>query len=125
MGRYVTISLPQDPGQAGKAQAAAYTKFLAGFDVRTSTESRAAQAAAKAPAAKAAKIGRFAPFSAQAEAGNVFYIDGPWTFDFFDRLEAFPEATKDDTADATSRAFSMLSSEVYDSSLNWVGALTG
>jgi predicted phage terminase large subunit-like protein len=107
-GRQVVISIPQDPAQAGKAQALAYTKLLSGYNVRTSPESRAAIAAATGVSAKAAKIGRFGPFSAQCEGGNVSYIPGDWNETWFDRLEAFPEAAKDDTADATSRAFSML-----------------
>jgi predicted phage terminase large subunit-like protein len=127
-GLQVTHSLPQDPAQAGKAQAAAFVKLLVGHTVRTSPEARAAIAAAKAPAAKAAKIGRFGPFSAQAEAGNVYYVNGFWNGEFFDRLEAFPEAAKDDTADATSRAFSMLGEFTYDTSMSWAdayGALAG
>jgi predicted phage terminase large subunit-like protein len=99
------ISIPQDPGAGGKAQAATYVKLLLGHNVRTSIEARSATASAGAPSAKAAKIGRFGPFSAQAEGGNVYYINGDWNTAFFDRLEAFPEASKDDTADATSRAF--------------------
>lgn len=106
------ISLPQDPAQAGKAQAATYTKLLLGFNVRTSVEARSATASAMAPSAKAAKIGRFSPFSAQCEGGTVFYVEGDWNAAFFDRLEAFPEASKDDTADATSRAFSVFLQEV-------------
>jgi predicted phage terminase large subunit-like protein len=102
----VRISLPQDPAQAGKAQGAAYIKLLAGYDVHVSVEARSAIAAASAPSAKAAKIGRFSPFSAQAEGGNVYFLKGAWNEAWFDRLEAFPEASKDDTADATSRAFS-------------------
>jgi predicted phage terminase large subunit-like protein len=123
-GRYVTISIPQDPAAAGKAQAAAFTKLLVGYDVRTSTESRAATAAAVGSAAKAAKIGRFSPFSAQCEAGNVLYVPGEWNKAWFERLEAFPVAAKDDTADATSRAFGQLGEFVYDASMSWVGALT-
>lgn len=99
------ISIAQDPGQSGKTQAADYTKLLVGHNIRTSIEARSANAAAGAPSAKAAKIGRFSPFSAQCEGGNVYYLTGPWNVAFFDRLESFPEASKDDTADATSRAF--------------------
>jgi predicted phage terminase large subunit-like protein len=107
-GRRVMVSLPQDPGQAGKAQAAAFANLLVGFNVRVSVESRTAQQTATAPHAKAAKIARFNPFSAQCEAGNVRYVKGPWNKEFFDRLEAFPQAIHDDTADAASRAFAQL-----------------
>lgn len=94
-GRDVHISLPQDPGQAGKSQIAAMTKLLAGFTVRASPES-------------GDKVTRFSPFSAQAEAGNVLVLRGPWNEAWFSALEGFPEAAHDDEADATSRAFNEL-----------------
>lgn len=94
-GRGVTISIPQDPGAAGKAQALAFTKLLAGYTVRTSPET-------------GDKVTRFGPFSAQAEAGNVKVVRGPWNEHWFSALEAFPEGKHDDDADSTSRAFSML-----------------
>ncbi|MDP9590593.1 UNVERIFIED_ORG: putative phage terminase large subunit-like protein [Shinella zoogloeoides] len=94
-GRQVGISLPQDPGQAGKSQVATLTKMLAGFSVRSSPES-------------GDKITRFSGFSAQAEAGNVFVLRGRWNEDWFTALESFPEATHDDDADSTSRAFNAL-----------------
>lgn len=86
------ISIAQDPGQAGKSQAQAYVKMLAGFTVHTSPES-------------GEKTVRFGPFSAQAEAGNVDVLRGPWNEAWFDALEAFPDASHDDDADSTSRAF--------------------
>jgi predicted phage terminase large subunit-like protein len=94
-GRDVHISLPQDPGQAGKSQIAAMTKLLAGFTVRASPES-------------GDKVTRFSPFSAQAEAGNVLVLRAPWNEAWFSALEGFPEAAHDDEADATSRAFNEL-----------------
>jgi predicted phage terminase large subunit-like protein len=97
-GRLTDISLPQDPGQAGKSQVASLTKMLAGFNVRASPES-------------GDKITRFSPFSAQAEAGNVLVLRGPWNDGWFTALEGFPEATHDDDADSTSRAFNALLNE--------------
>lgn len=92
-GRGVRISVPQDPGQAGKAQASRFVGLLPGFDVRTSPES-------------GDKVTRFNPFSAQVEAGNVDYLD---TIDpaYLASLEGFPDGPKDD-GDATSRAFDEL-----------------
>ena len=107
-GRSVTISVPQDPGQAGKAQVATYSELLLGHTVRFSVESRAAQSTSSAPSTKAAKVSRFNPFSAQCEAGNVSYVVAPWNKDFFERLEAFPTAVHDDTADVCSRGFHQL-----------------
>ncbi|MGU3496361.1 phage terminase large subunit [Xanthobacteraceae bacterium A53D] len=94
-GREVLISLPQDPGQAGKSQVANLTKMLAGFSVRATPES-------------GDKVTRFSAFSAQAEAGNVLVVRGPWNEEWFSALEGFPEAAHDDDADSTSRAFNAL-----------------
>jgi predicted phage terminase large subunit-like protein len=107
LGYSPIISIPQDPAQAGKAQASSFAKLLLGHIVRFSPEGRAAQKTAVAPSAKAAKVSRFGPFSAQCEAGNVYYIEGAWNAAWFDRLESFPEASKDDTADCTARAFAI------------------
>jgi predicted phage terminase large subunit-like protein len=107
-GRSVLISLPQDPGQAGVAQKAQFARLLEGFNVRCTPESRTLQASGTAQHAKSAKISRFGPFSAQCEAGNVSIVRGPWNGEFFERLEAFPMAIHDDTADACSRAFGQL-----------------
>jgi predicted phage terminase large subunit-like protein len=94
-GVVCAISLPQDPGQAGKAQALALTRLLAGFNVRT------------APVT-GDKLTRFNPFSAQAEAGNVVVLRGLWNEAWFTQLEGFPEVTHDDDVDATSQAFNAL-----------------
>lgn len=94
-GDDVAIDLPQDPGQAGKSQVASLTKMLAGYTVHSSPES-------------GDKVTRFSPFSAQAEAGNVLVLRGAWNDAWFTALEGFPEATHDDDADSTSRAFNAL-----------------
>jgi len=100
-GKEVQISLPQDPGQAGKSQVTNLTKLLAGFTVRATPES-------------GDKTTRFSPFSAQAEAGNVLVLRGPWNETWFSSLEGFPEAVHDDDADSTSRAFNaLLSASTY------------
>ena len=91
-GRMVAIRLPQDPGQAGKAQAQSMVLDLTGFNVRTDRPT-------------GEKTTRFSPFSAQCEAGNVDVLAGPWNGWLFDSLEAFPEAKHDDEADACSEAY--------------------
>ncbi|MEJ0067385.1 MAG: phage terminase large subunit [Caulobacteraceae bacterium] len=91
-GADVEIALPQDPGQAGKSQAAALVRALEGYAVRATPES-------------GDKVTRFGPFSAQAEAGNVYVLRAPWNEAWFSSLEGFPTAAHDDDADATSRAF--------------------
>ena len=87
-----TITLPQDPGQAGKDQAATYVKALAGHKVRT------------APVT-GSKIVRAVPFSAQWQGGNVLLLAGDWNKEYLQELECFPDALHDDMVDASSDAF--------------------
>lgn len=94
-GHAVTIDIAQDPGQAGKSQIAAYSALLSGYELRSSTET-------------GSKITRFAPFSAQAEAGNVYVCRGPWNEMLFQNLEGFPQMKHDDPVDAVSRAYAAL-----------------
>ena len=46
--------------------------------------------------------------AAQAEAGNVVLIEGPWNGTFLDELCAFPNGKNDDIVDAASGAFNKL-----------------
>ena len=87
-----TITLPQDPGQAGKDQAATYIKALAGYKVKT------------APVT-GSKIVRAVPFSAQWQGGNVLLLAGDWTKEYLQEMEGFPDALHDDMVDASSDAF--------------------
>lgn len=93
-GYECTISIPQDPGQAGKAQTSYLVQQLAGYTVKTSTES-------------GDKVTRAGPLAAQAEAGNVDILEGDWNDAFFEEITIFPNGTKDQT-DAASRAFNEL-----------------
>lgn len=102
------ISLPQDPGQAGKAQGSYFTKRLAGYRVQVTPEARNPGGDDAPPSRVSAKITRFSPFSSQAEAGNIKVVVGDWNKRWFDELEAFPEARHDDSADSTARAFTAL-----------------
>ncbi len=97
----VRIGLPQDPGQAGKSQAAAFVRNLAGYTVTTKIES-------------GDKVVRFGPFSSQAQAGNVKILRGAWNEDYFTSLEAFPPEVvgHDDDADASSGAMEMITVKV-------------
>ncbi|MDQ7776937.1 MAG: phage terminase large subunit [Paracoccus aminovorans] len=110
-GKGCLISLPQDPGQAGKDQKSNMAALLTGFDVRFSPET-------------GDKVTRFSPFSAQAEAGNVVVLRGSWNEDWFTSLEGFPEATHDDDADSTSRAFNALTKRRAKSTTSTVTGLT-
>ncbi len=94
-GRQVEISLPQDPGQAGKTQAKDMIAMLAGYVARAIPES-------------GDKVTRAEPFSAQCEAGNVFLVEGPWNEPYLDELCLFPGGSYADQVDASSGAFSRL-----------------
>ncbi len=94
-GKNVTVALPQDPGQAGKAQRHSLISGLAGYRVL-------------ARPVTGSKLVRAAPFSAQAEAGNVMLVKGPWNEAFLSELENFPSGRHDDQVDAVTEAFNAL-----------------
>lgn len=93
-GRECRIRYPQDPGQAGKAQAEDYAKALHGFIHRS-----------KPPTGS--KLTRAMPFAAAVEAGLVKCLDAKWTEAFLSELHAFTGDSKDtdDQVDAASDAF--------------------
>lgn len=93
--RSVEISMPQDPGQAGKVQAADLLTALAGYLAYASVES-------------GDKIDRARPVAAQAEAGNIDLLRGDWNEPFLAQLETFPTGKLKDMVDALSRAFGHL-----------------
>lgn len=94
-GASVRVSIPQDPGQAGKAQVLAYAKLLLGYDVRFSPETGDKEA-------------RALPVSAQAQVGNIKVVRGAWNDDFLDEVCSFPASTFKDQVDGMSRAFAEL-----------------
>lgn len=99
--KLVMISVPQDPGSAGKAVAMTFVKLLAGYNVRKSPES-------------GDKVQRAEPLSAQAEAGNVVILRtgdaarDAWIEPFLDEACIFPNGKFKDQVDAASRAFNEL-----------------
>jgi predicted phage terminase large subunit-like protein len=95
-GAGVPIGLPQDPGQAGKAQLAWLQGLLAGYRVAASPET-------------GAKLTRATPVAAQVEAGRVSLLRAGWNAAFLEELTAFPHGRKDDQVDALARAFGLLS----------------
>lgn len=99
------IYIPQDPGQAGKAQAASYVRELAGFRVTAHPVS-------------GAKTARAEPLAAQWQRGNVLILQGPWNKTFLDEMEGFPEAVHDDQVDAASDAFNSVSA-----ARSWAGLI--
>lgn len=91
-GKETHISLPQDPGQAGKVQAQDLIAMLAGWKVTAEPET-------------GDKVTRAEPFAAQCEAGNVFIVIGDWNADYLDELCLFPGGSFKDQVDASSGAF--------------------
>ncbi|MFH2076148.1 MAG: phage terminase large subunit, partial [Pseudomonadota bacterium] len=93
-GQGVVISIPQDPGQAGKDQAQRYVRILAPHQVKTHLVT-------------GDKVTRAGGLSSQAEAGNVKLLRGPWNEAFLAELEGFPDG-HDDQVDAAADAFEAL-----------------
>jgi predicted phage terminase large subunit-like protein len=91
-GHSVKISIPQDPGQAGKTQALYMARQFAGFNIHTSAES-------------GDKVTRAEPLAAQINVGNVLMLRGDWNAALIDEMRSFPNGSHDDQIDALSRAF--------------------
>lgn len=104
-GRDVAIEIEQEPGSAGKESAETSIRELAGWTVRAKT-------------ATGDKVHRAGPFAAQAEAGNVKIVRGPWNEAYLSELHNFPDGAHDDQVDASSIAFNRLSLRV---GLNFFG----
>lgn len=94
-GKATRISLPQDPGQAGKSQVTHFARMLAGYPLHTSPES-------------GDKITRAEPFASQVNVGNVLMLRGEWNDAYLNELRMFPNGANDDQVDASSRAFALL-----------------
>jgi predicted phage terminase large subunit-like protein len=94
-GKSVLIGLPQDPGQAGKAQISTYMRQLAGYRVKASPES-------------GSKFTRSLPVAAQIEAGNLALVRAAWNQAFIEELRDFPYGRKDDQVDALTHSFRLV-----------------
>lgn len=93
--KFVQITIPQDPGQAGKAQAQSLVSMLAGYSVEIVSPT-------------GSKEVRATPFASQVQAGNVLILKGEWNDMYLSELESFPESKHDDMVDASSDAFNKL-----------------
>ena len=89
------VSIPQDPGQAGKTQVLYLTRRLAGWPVHSSPET-------------GDKVTRAEPFAAQVNVGNVLLLRGGWNDAYREELRGFDSGLYDDQVDASSRAFARL-----------------
>lgn len=94
-GSGVRVRIPQDPGQAGKSQAANFTKLLAGFGVTAKPVS-------------GDKITRAEPFAAQVNVGNVMMLRAEWNDPLIAEMRVFPNGAHDDQVDGLSDAFDEL-----------------
>lgn len=99
-GRACKIRLPQDPGQAGKSQAADFKRHFAGYSLRVRPVS-------------GDKMTRADPLSVQINAGNVYLLSDEgspkkWNAAFVEELRSFPRGKHDDQVDAAADAFSEL-----------------
>lgn len=94
-GRAVKVSIPQDPGQAGKTQVLYLTRSLVGHRVVSSLES-------------GDKVTRAEPLAAQINIGNVLMLRGEFNRQLVEELRMFPNGSNDDQVDALSRAFAEL-----------------
>lgn len=97
-GRTCTITIPQDPGAAGKIMVSSFVKLLAGYPVRTQKPSGDKQT-------------RAMPFASQAEHGNVYIVRRPWNIDYINELCKFPYGAHDDQVDATADAINWLTTK--------------
>lgn len=95
-GTAVQIGWEQEGGSAGKRVSHHMGKMLDGF-------------AFEAIPVSGDKVTRAQPFAAQAQAGNVKVVRGPWNNDFLTELHGFPDLTHDDQVDGGSGAYEMLS----------------
>ena len=90
------IRIPQDPGAAGKSEAARLVKLLAGHTVKASPISQSKEV-------------RASGFAAQLNGGNVRLLAGDWNSGLIQRLDAFPtKGIPDDEVDALADAFQAL-----------------
>lgn len=90
------VRLPQDPGQAGKTQAAFHMRMLAGYPLTIEPVS-------------GDKIQRAGPAAVQAKNGLIKLARGPWNKAFLDEVGTFPMAKHDDIVDALADLINVLS----------------
>lgn len=96
--RGTRVRIPQDPGQAGKDQAAQLVTFMAGFDVEAN------------PVTGSKEI-RAASYAAQQQARNIDVVEADWNGAFVAEHVAFPRAAHDDQVDAAATGFNALALE--------------
>lgn len=106
-GKDVPVWGPQDPAAAGKESAQAFTRLLAGWNVKTALVS-------------GNKVQRADPVAAQVNAGNVRLAPGPWNRAFVEELRTMPNGQHDDQVDALSSAFAELTAPEPQGVRSWL-----
>jgi predicted phage terminase large subunit-like protein len=94
-GMAVLQSIPQDPGQAGKALVRHLAKALSPGNCKFSPET-------------GSKEHRAIPLSTMVNIGLVKMVKGAWNQPFIDELRTFPAGAFKDQVDAASRAYAEL-----------------
>lgn len=94
-GKKVKIRLPQDPGQAGVAQAQDYRALLDGYTVKIERPTGEKEIRAE-------------PFAVQVEASRVSILKAKWNDAFIAELKMFPSGKYKDQVDASTDAYSEL-----------------
>jgi len=98
-GVEVTVRFEREGGASGVRDARNTVTMMAGYDVR-------------AVSPQGDKVTRAKGLAAQAEAGNIKLVRGPWNDRYLRTLHAFPDGPHDDEVDASSGAFNDLVREV-------------
>lgn len=99
-GLKVVQRIPEDPGQAGKAQS------------RNFIQNAPRGVTVRAERVTGDKVTRFGPASARAYKSLISVVRAPWNEWLFQQLEGFPDAKHDDAADALSDLVDALSSNI-------------
>lgn len=89
------IDVPQDPGQAGKAQVSSLARKLHGRTYVYSPET-------------GSKETRAMPIASQARAKNLVLVRAPWNRTFVNQAKTFPRGQFKDIIDALSRTYARL-----------------
>jgi len=99
-GKAVTISVPQDPGAAGKSEVASKLRLLRGYRVTVSRPTGSKMTRAR-PLASAAEP------SADGVGGRVFLVQGDWNEMALSELHSFDglDGHSDDIVDAAADCF--------------------
>jgi predicted phage terminase large subunit-like protein len=105
-GVAVGVLEEQEPGSGGKESSEATIRNLVGFDVRAARPT-------------GSKVVRAGPYSAQAEAQNVYLVRAEWNKEFLDEHHAFDQRADSgtltcDQVDASSQAFHKLAAAVAE-----------